>query len=77
MNSVAFIAAIIVSLLIGSLVSLIVIRSMLKSVISGTLRPVYDPDGMFLFLDLDVEPTVILKDKYVIFEVNPEDISQN
>lgn len=77
MNSVAIVAAIIVSIFIGSLVTLIVIRSMLKSVISGTLRPVYDGDGVYLFLDLDVEPTVILKDKYVVFKVNPDDISHD
>ncbi len=76
MNSVTIIAAIIVSMFIGSLVTLLIVRSMLKSVISGTLRPVYDEDdGMYLFLDLDVEPTVIMKDKYVIFKVNPDDIS--
>lgn len=78
MNSVAIVAAIIVSIFVGSLATLIVIRSMFKSKTSGTVRPAYDSDdGVYLFLDLDVEPTVILKDKYVIFNVNPEDISQN
>ena len=75
MNSVAIVAAIIVSMIISSLVTVLVIRSILKSKTSGTLRPVYDEDGMYLFLDLDVEPTVIMKDKYAIFKVNPDDIS--
>lgn len=76
MNSVAIIIAIIVSAIISSLVTVLIIRSILKSKTSGTLRPVYDEDdGMYLFLDLDVEPTVIMKDKYVVFKVNPDDIS--
>ena len=63
MNGIAIVAAIILS----SLVTVLVMRSRLESKTGGTLRPVYDPDGVFLFLDLDVEPTVILKEKYVIF----------
>ena len=76
MNGVILAAIIMVSIIVGSLGTLLVIRSIFKSKTSGTLRPVYDSDdGVYLFLDLDVEPTVILKDRYVIFNVNPEDIS--
>ena len=69
--------AIIVGLLIGSAITAIIIRSKYRPKTSGTLRPAYDEDEVYLFLDLDEDPTSILKHDYVMFKVDPNDISHN
>ena len=69
--------AIIVGLLIGSIVTALIIRTKYKPKTSGTLRPAYDENEVYLFLDLDEVPAAILKHKYAIFKVDPKDISHN
>lgn len=69
--------AIIIGLLIGSAVTAVIIRSKYKPKTSGTLRPAYDEDEVYLFVDLDETPASILKHEYAIFKVDPNDISHN
>lgn len=69
--------AIIAGLLIGSAVTAMIIRSKYIPKTSGTLRPAYDEDEVYLFVDLDETPASILKHEYAIFKVDPNDISHN
>lgn len=69
--------AIIVGLLIGSAVTAAILRAKWMPKTSGTLRPAYDEDEVYLFVDLDETPAAILKHEYAIFKVDPNDISHN
>ena len=74
MNGFEFIIVTVLSILVGVVLTLVV----LKRKTSGDLRMYVDEeDGPYLFVDLDAEPTIIMKKKYVIFKVNPNYTSRN
>lgn len=74
MDGLDFIIVAVLSILVGVVLTLVVLRG--KT--SGNLRMYNDPeDGPYLFVELDTEPTIIMKKKYVIFKVNPPYTSRN
>lgn len=74
MDGLEIIIATVLGILVGVILTLVVI----KRKTSGDLRMYMDPeDGAYLFVDLDTEPTIIMKKKYVTFKVNPPYTSRN
>lgn len=66
----AIIATIIISICTGIIGYVLAMRKYSKKPI-GTLRiDSSDPDGPYLFLELETEPSVIKKEKYVLLKVN-------
>ena len=74
MNGFEFVVVTVLSILVGVVITLVILRG--KT--SGNLRMYNDPeDGPYLFVELDAEPTIIMKKKYVIFKVNQPYTSRN
>lgn len=67
-----------VMLALGICAGIVIAHINMKPKTTGTLRIYSDPDdGPYLFVELKSDPMNVMKEKFVTFDVNPEDyISQ-